>query len=176
MRRILLLLLVLVVVSTTTTATTTRLLRTTDYLLSLSSLSSSESEASSDPYSSYFYTDIHGKEKKGGQTLHRVRKDIRGYTPEARYNYGRWRNGPPNTYGKTWVHSCVSFPFCNHVPPPPAFTPGPWDIPAPTPNPTFPTLHPFPKQLYGENNFYGRDMYEYRYGMPFYKKSDEFFK
>ena len=164
-----------------TTATTT-LLRASHHLLTdqssktFSSTSESESESSADPYSHYFYTDIHGKTKKGGQTLHRARKDIRGYTPEARYNYDRWRNGPPNTYGKTWVHSCVSFPFCNHIPPPPAFTPGPWDIPAPTPNPTYPTLHPFPKMLYGEKNFYGRDMYQYKFGMPYYKKSDEFFK
>jgi hypothetical protein len=135
----------------------------------------SESEAS-DPYSHYFYNDIRGKVKKGGQTIHRWRKDLQGYTPEARYNYNRWRNGPPNTYGKSWVHSCVSFPFCNHIPPPPAFTPGPWDIPAPIPAPTFPTLHPFPKKLYGEENFYGRDLYHYTLGMPYYKKTDTFFK
>ena len=134
----------------------------------------SESEAT-DPYAHYFNADIHGK-KMIGTSPQRKRKDLQGYTPEARYNYNRWRNGPPNTYGKTWVHSCVSFPFCNHVPPPPAFTPGPWDIPAPVPNPTFPTLHPFPKKLYGEDNFYGRDLYDYKLGMPMYKKSDTFYK
>jgi len=140
----------------------------------------SESEAggeAGDPYSRYFYSDIHGWHKKGGVSMHRWRKDIRGYTPEARDKYNRWRNGPANTYGKTWVHSCVSFPFCNHIPPPPAFTPGPWDIPALTPNPTYPTLHPFPKRMFGEDNFYGRDLYHYGMsGIPQYRKTDTFYK
>jgi hypothetical protein len=142
-----------------------------------SSLRLSESEAAVDPYSHYFYTDVHGRPKKGGQSMHRWRKDIQGYTPEARDKYNRWRNGPANTYGKTWVHSCVSFPFCNHIPPPPAFTPGPWDIPASVPSPTFPTLHPFPKKLYGQDNFYGRDIYTYGVlGKPMFKKTDTFWR
>ena len=44
------------------------------------------------------------------------------------------------------------------------------------PNPTFPSLHPFPKKLFGQDNFYGRDMYTYEGGFPFYKKTDQFWK
>ena len=133
------------------------------------------------PYDVYFKKDWNaatktGRPMPGGNRLFRARKDVRGYTPESRYWYNRWRNGPPNTRGKTWVHSCASFPFCNHIPPPPSSLPAPWDIPAPVPNPTFPSLHPFPKKLFGDDNFYGRDMYTYQMGFPFYKKTDKFWK
>lgn len=133
------------------------------------------------PYDIYFKKDWNAETHKsrsmfGGNRLFRARKDVRGYTPESRYWYNRWRNGPPNVVGKTWVHSCASFPFCNHIPPPPSALPAPWDMPAPLPNPTFPSLHPFPKKLFGQDNFYGRDMYQYSGGFPFYKKSDKFWK
>ena len=126
------------------------------------------------PYGIYFKADADLKPMLGGTTPSRRNADTQGYDREQRANVRKWLHGPDNVLGKNHVHGCKSFPFCNHIPPPLGVIPPPWDIPAPTPNPIYPSLAPFPQKLFGKDNMYGRDMYVYKDGKPHYKKDEKF--
>ena len=128
------------------------------------------------PYNVYFFNDKDMKPMIGGQTPTRKAEDIQGYSREARYNVRKWLHGPVNVLGREHVHGCASFPFCNHIPPPFPMTPNPWDIPAPVPRPIYPSLAPFPKNLFGKDNMYGRDMYTYKNKLPHYKENEKFWQ
>eukprot|EP00947_MAST-08B_sp_MAST-8B-sp1_P005643 g5643.t1 len=97
-----------------------------------------------------------GVNMRGGNSPKRMWKDMDGLTPWGRERYRNWRKGRPFTKGKWWPKPCLSYPFCNYNPPPVPTIPAPWEIPAPFPNPIYPSLAYYPKILYGLKDWKGK--------------------